>query len=57
MSMITKSLVDGIRWGQKFESEVESLEPAKRLEANYKPWYLGGWYKNINSKAIPNSIC
>ena len=45
------------RTGGSSWSRARGLEPVGGVEPTKEAWWSGGWCKNINSKAIPNSIC
>ena len=62
-SIITNNLgiAKNIKWGlelvKSFGSKVKHLEQARGLKLTVNAWYLEGYYRKINSKAICNSIC
>ena len=41
---------------KNFGIGAKDLEPANSLELIKKAWWLEGWYKNINSRAISDNI-
>ena len=43
--------------GQKAKSGTRKLKPAKGLKPTKEACNSRSWYRKINSKAIPNSIC